>query len=130
MLQAIRGAVLPGFDPVKYESIYNTTSMELLNVAADPVPVDVISKMCEKMLNVRINCSFERYKKVSEKTERALVDFLLQISIDVRNYIKTRADSESLILPSGYADVNQYLDPSLRFVQDIDQCNVYSFWNN
>lgn len=103
-MQAVRGFVLPNFNFAKHAKQFKTTQAELLNVANDPILLNVISEMCEKMFNVQINCSFERYKNVSEETERILVEFLLQTSIDVKYYLKYNAEQESVVLPTGYIE--------------------------
>lgn len=104
VLQAIRGAVLPDFDPAKYEHIFNRTSVEILNTAEDPVLLNVISKMCEKMFDVHINCTFERHNKMLDQSEKVLVEFLLQTTVGIKHHLKYRADQESLDLPSGYIE--------------------------
>lgn len=103
-MQVVRAFVLPNFNLAKYAKQFNTTQAELLNVANDPILLNVISEMCEKMFNVQINCSFERYKNISEETERILVEFLLQTSNDVKYYLKYNAEQESVVLPTGYIE--------------------------
>lgn len=85
-------------------SKFNTTQAELLNVANDPILLNIISEMGEKMFNVQINCSIERYKNIPEQTERILVGFLLQTSVDVKDYLKYNAEQESVVLPTGYIE--------------------------
>lgn len=80
-----------------------------MNIAEDPVLLNVISKMCEKMFDIQINCSFERFEKMSEETERTLVEFLLGISNDVKFHLKYHAKLESVVLPSGYIEVGSCL---------------------
>lgn len=58
--------------------------------------------MCETMFDIKIHCSVERFKNISEETERILVEFLLQTSIDVESYLKYNAQQESVVLPAGY----------------------------
>lgn len=116
-MQAVRGIVLPNFNLAKYAKQFETTQAELLNVANDPILLNVISEMCEKMLNVQINCSFERYKNISEETERILVEFLLQTSTDVKHYLKYNAERASVVLPTGYIE-NPYRDRNQVYVGD------------
>lgn len=103
-MQAVRGIVLPNFNLAKYAKRFNITQAELLSVANDPILLNVISEMCQKIFNVQINCSFERYENISEETERVLVEFLLQTSIDVKHYLKYNAEQEGVVLPTGYIE--------------------------
>lgn len=117
VIQAVRGFVLPNFNLAKYAKQFNTTQAELLNVANDPILLNVISEMCERMFNVQIKCSFERYKNISEETERILVEFLLQTSMDVKYYLKYHAEQESVVLPTGYIE-NSNRDENSVYVGD------------
>lgn len=103
-MQAIRGAVLPDFDPAKYERIFNMTPVKIMNTAEDPVLLHVISKMCEKMFDVHINCTFERHNKRLDQTEEVLVEFLIQTTVDIKHHLIYRVDQESVDLPSGYIE--------------------------
>lgn len=124
-----RSVVLPNFNSAKYAKQFNTTQDELLMVANDPILLDVISEMCEKMFNVQINCSFERYKKIPKGTERILVEFLFQTSIDVKYYLKYNAEQESVVLPTGYIE-NPYKhrakSAGYTVYVDDSQCSEYS----
>ena len=104
VLQAARGAIFPDFDPSKYEQIFNITSDEILEILQDPVLPQVISKMCEKMFDIQINCSFKRERKMLEQTEKDLVKFLLQITVDIKDHLKYRSQAESIDLPNGYIE--------------------------
>lgn len=44
VIQAVHGALLPGFDPVKYERNFNVTSVEILSILEEPVFSSSISK--------------------------------------------------------------------------------------
>lgn len=103
-MQAARGIVLPHLNSAKYAKQYNITQAEFLDIANDPILLNVLSEMCEKMFNVQINCLFARHNNIPEETERILVRFLLHISIDVRNYLKYNAQRESVVLPPGYVE--------------------------
>lgn len=128
-MQAVRGFVLPNFNLAKYAKHFNTTQAELLNVANDPILLNVISEMCEKMFNVQINCSFERYKNSSEETERILVEFLLQTSIDGKYYLKYNAEQESVVLPTGYIeDPYKHRDGNTVYVGD-SMCYEWKYLN-
>lgn len=104
VVQGFRGAILPDFDPSKYEQIFNITSDEILKILQDPVLPQVISKMCEKMFDIEINCSFERKQKMLEQTEKDLVKFLLQTTVDIKHHLKYRSYAESIDLPNGYIE--------------------------
>ena len=129
-MQALRGIVLPNV-LAKYAKQYSTTQAELLNIANDPILLNVISEMCEKMFNVQINCTFERYKNMSEETERDLVEFLLQSSIDVKHHLKYNAKQESVILPTGYIEdpykhrnyTTEYIGDTLCYAFSLDSPN-------
>lgn len=94
---------------MKYVKHYNVTQVDLLNIVNDPILLDVISEMCDKMFNVQINCSFERYENIPEETERSLVEFFLLMSHDVKHYLKYNYRRESVVLPPGYIE-NPYKD--------------------
>lgn len=65
------------------------------------------------MFNVQIKYSFERYKDIPEETERILVEFLLQTSIDVKHYLKYNAERVGVVLPTGYIEnPHKYRDES------------------
>lgn len=75
IVQAAREAFLTdSFDPAKYGQIFNVTSAEILNIIEDSIFTDVINKMCEKMFDAQIKCSFEREQKMFEQNERDLVE--------------------------------------------------------
>lgn len=112
VVQAVRGAILPDFDPSKYEQIFNITSDEILKIHQDPVLPQVISKMCEKMFDIQINCSFKRKRKMLEQTEKDLVEFLLQTAVDIKHHLKYRSHAEGIDLPNGYI-ASPYPLPSL-----------------
>lgn len=86
-----------------WEGFY-ITSIEILNTAKDPVLLNVISKMCERMFDVQINCSFDRKQKILEQTGKDLVKFLLQTTVDIKHHLKYKAHEESIDLPSGYIE--------------------------
>lgn len=104
VVQAVRGAILPDFNPSKYEQIFNITSDEILKFLQDPVLPQVISTMCEKMFDIQINCSFQRKRKMLEQTEKDLVQCLLQTTVDIEDYLKYRSAAESIDLPNGYIE--------------------------
>lgn len=83
---------------------FNMTSVKILNAAEDPVLLNVISKMCEMMFDVHINCTFERHNKMLNQTEKVLVEFLLQTTVHIKHHLKYTADKESVDLPSGYIE--------------------------
>lgn len=102
-VQVIRGAILPDFDSSKYEQIFNITSdgiLKILKILQGPVLPQVISKMCEKMFDVQIICSFKREQKMLEQIEKDLVKFLLQTTVDVKDHLKYRSHAESINLPN------------------------------
>lgn len=103
-MQLIRGAILPDINSTKYEPIFKITSAKIQNISEDPILLNVISKMCEKMFDMQINCSFQRKHKMLEQTEMDLMKFLLQITVDIKEYLKYRAPEESIDLPSGYIE--------------------------
>lgn len=104
IVQVLRAAILPDFDSSKYEQIFNITSNKILKILQDPVLPQVISKMCEKMFDIQINCSFERKRKMLEQTEKDLVEFFLQTTVDIKDYLKYRSHAESIDLPNGYIE--------------------------
>lgn len=104
VVQAVRWAILPDLDPSKYEQIFNITSDEILKILQDPVLPQIISKMCEQMFDIQINCSFKRTRKMLEQTEKDLVKFLLQTTVDIKHHLKHRSHAESIDLPNGYIE--------------------------
>ena len=104
-MQAAREAVLSdSFDPAKYGRIFNMTTVEISNIIEDSILSNVISKMCEKMFDAHIQCSFERNQKMLEQNEKDLVKFLLQTMVDIKDHLKHRSLQESIELPDGYIE--------------------------
>lgn len=121
MIQALRGAVLPNFNPLRYETIFDMNSTILLNIVDDENLLNGISQMCENTFNAQINCSFERFETVPE-TELSLVEFLLQTSIDVKKYLRICADYESVVLPNVYGELPEFINDDLSFMKPDDVC--------
>lgn len=88
---AVRAAILPDFDPSKYEQIFDITSDEILKILQDSVLLQVISKMSEKIFDISINCLFERKRQMLEQTAKDLVEFLIQTTIDIKHNLKYRS---------------------------------------
>lgn len=58
----------------------------------------------EKMFDLQINCLFQRKRKMLEQTEKDLVEFLLQATVDIKHHLKYRSHAESIDLPNGYIE--------------------------
>lgn len=107
-MQALREAVLPDFNPAKYEKVFNVSSSGILFIVNDPFLLNSISELCEKMFDIEIKCSFKSRNKIGEPEQLHLGVFLLSTMLDIKDYLGFHAHEESVSLPSGYIDHTLY----------------------